>query len=80
MLILMMEIMCTQDDGWLLDGDGFPKERFPNHWKGKNGVYCAGLGRRGLAGVSMDAQMIANDIDKLYVRDQGQHLKNYTDA
>ncbi|KAJ8647311.1 hypothetical protein MRB53_000334 [Persea americana] len=35
---------------------------FPNHWKGENGLNCAGLSRRGLAGLSMDAQNIANDI------------------
>ncbi|KAK1300176.1 putative indole-3-pyruvate monooxygenase YUCCA10 [Acorus calamus] len=51
-----------KDDENLLNKEGFPKERFPNHWKGKNGLYFAGLGRRGLEGVSMDAQNIANDI------------------
>ncbi|KAK1275236.1 putative indole-3-pyruvate monooxygenase YUCCA10 [Acorus gramineus] len=51
-----------KDDEQLLNKEGYPKERFPNHWKGKNGLYFAGLGRRGLAGVSMDAQNIANDI------------------
>ncbi|KAK1322870.1 putative indole-3-pyruvate monooxygenase YUCCA10 [Acorus calamus] len=57
---------------WLKDGEkllnkeGFPKEKFPNHWKGKNGLYFAGLARRGLAGVSMDAQNIANDIMKFF--------------
>jgi len=59
-----------QDEGGLLNQDGFPKQRFPNHWKGKNGLYCAGLGRRGLAGISMDAQNIASDIAMLYERSQ----------
>ncbi|XP_008795319.2 probable indole-3-pyruvate monooxygenase YUCCA11 [Phoenix dactylifera] len=49
-----------QDD--LLNEQGFPKQKFPHHWKGKNGVYFAGLSGMGLAGVSRDAQNIANDI------------------
>jgi indole-3-pyruvate monooxygenase len=46
----------------MLNNDGFPKKDFPNHWKGANGLYCAGLGRRGLAGIALDAKNIANDI------------------
>ncbi|GFZ19504.1 flavin-binding monooxygenase family protein [Actinidia rufa] len=49
-------------DNYLLDEDGIPKPSFPNHWKGENGLYCAGLARRGLYGAAMDAQKIANDI------------------
>ncbi|XP_039125571.1 probable indole-3-pyruvate monooxygenase YUCCA11 [Dioscorea cayenensis subsp. rotundata] len=54
---------------WLKDGEfmlnetGMPKQSFPEHWKGRNGLYCAGLSRRGLPGVSMDAQNIANHIN-----------------
>ncbi|OVA16350.1 Pyridine nucleotide-disulfide oxidoreductase [Macleaya cordata] len=51
-----------KDHDSLLGKNGMPKNRFPNHWKGANGLYCAGLSRRGLAGVSMDAEAIANDI------------------
>ncbi|KAL6658092.1 hypothetical protein ACP70R_003678 [Stipagrostis hirtigluma subsp. patula] len=46
----------------MLNGDGLPKKRFPDHWKGANGLYCAGLAKRGLAGIAMDAKNIANDI------------------
>ncbi|KAL6637133.1 hypothetical protein ACP70R_024705 [Stipagrostis hirtigluma subsp. patula] len=46
----------------MLNDDGLPKKRFPNHWKGANGLYCAGLAKRGLAGIAMDAKSIANDI------------------
>ncbi|CAM0911880.1 unnamed protein product [Alopecurus aequalis] len=46
----------------MLDSDGLPKKEFPNHWKGANMLYCAGLGRRGLAGIALDAKNIANDI------------------
>ncbi|KAK1300520.1 putative indole-3-pyruvate monooxygenase YUCCA10 [Acorus calamus] len=55
-----------KDGEHLLNKEGFPKEKFPNQWKGKNGLYFAGLARRGLAGVSMDAQNIANDIKKIF--------------
>ncbi|KAL6658117.1 hypothetical protein ACP70R_003703 [Stipagrostis hirtigluma subsp. patula] len=46
----------------MLNDDGLPKKRFPDHWKGANGLYCAGLAKRGLAGIAMDAKNIANDI------------------
>ncbi|KAI5680385.1 hypothetical protein M9H77_01612 [Catharanthus roseus] len=52
-------------DDYLLNEDGLPKPTFPNHWKGRNGLYCAGLARRGLYGAAMDAQNIANDINSL---------------
>ncbi|XP_010910445.1 probable indole-3-pyruvate monooxygenase YUCCA10 [Elaeis guineensis] len=54
-----------KDYDFILNKDGFPKQQFPNHWKGKNGLYCVGLARRGLQGVSMDAQNIANDIAEI---------------
>ncbi|RLM59130.1 hypothetical protein C2845_PM18G11650 [Panicum miliaceum] len=38
-----------------------------NTWlKGANGLYCAGLAKRGLAGIAMDAKIIANDILSSY--------------
>uniref|UniRef100_A0A5B7B4D4 Flavin-containing monooxygenase n=1 Tax=Davidia involucrata TaxID=16924 RepID=A0A5B7B4D4_DAVIN len=54
-----------KDDDYLLNEDGIPKPSFPNHWRGKNRLYCAGLARRGLYGAAMDAQNIANDIKSL---------------
>ncbi|XP_074289840.1 putative indole-3-pyruvate monooxygenase YUCCA10 [Silene latifolia] len=51
-----------KDYEYLLKENGFPKNRFPNHWKGKNRLYCAGLARMGLQGVSRDAHAIATDI------------------
>ncbi|CAL4986992.1 unnamed protein product [Urochloa decumbens] len=50
----------------MLNNDGLPKKEFPNHWKGANGLYCAGLARRGLAGIAIDAKNIANDILSSY--------------
>ncbi|MED6198681.1 hypothetical protein PIB30_068872 [Stylosanthes scabra] len=32
---------------YVLNEDGMPKNEFPKHWKGDNGLYCAGLARRG---------------------------------
>eukprot|EP00262_Sarcandra_glabra_P001266 TRINITY_DN112_c0_g1_i1.p1 TRINITY_DN112_c0_g1~~TRINITY_DN112_c0_g1_i1.p1 ORF type:complete len:387 (-),score=40.48 TRINITY_DN112_c0_g1_i1:117-1277(-) len=52
-----------KDDDYLLDKDGLSKQRFPNHWKGHKGLYCAGFARRGLYGAAMDAENIANDIN-----------------
>ncbi|XP_021769473.1 probable indole-3-pyruvate monooxygenase YUCCA10 [Chenopodium quinoa] len=52
-----------KDYGYILNSDGFPKNRFPTHWKGNNNLYCAGLSRMGLQGVSKDAIAIANDIE-----------------
>ncbi|KAL6564257.1 hypothetical protein OROMI_015707 [Orobanche minor] len=54
-----------KEDNHLLTDDGLPINSFPNHWKGKNGLYCAGLARRGLYGAAMDAQNIANHIKSL---------------
>ncbi|CAL4990120.1 unnamed protein product [Urochloa decumbens] len=50
----------------MLNDDGLPKQKFPNHWKGANGLYCAGLAKRGLAGIAMDAKNITNDILSSY--------------
>ncbi|CAH2033524.1 unnamed protein product [Thlaspi arvense] len=53
------------DDGDLFNENGMPKREFPDHWKGKNGLYSAGFGRQGLAGISRDALLIARDIVSL---------------
>jgi len=50
----------------MLNNAGLPKKEFPNHWKGANGLYCAGLARRGLAGIAIDAKNITNDILSSY--------------
>uniref|UniRef100_A0A2P2K0F6 indole-3-pyruvate monooxygenase n=1 Tax=Rhizophora mucronata TaxID=61149 RepID=A0A2P2K0F6_RHIMU len=57
--------MWLKDDDYLLNEDGLPKPSYPDHWKGRNGLYCIGLSRRGLYGSSADAQNIANDIKAL---------------
>ena len=56
-----MHFDFNQDNGCFLNEDGTARERFPNHWKGENGLYCVGLAQRGLAGITIDAQNIAKD-------------------
>lgn len=52
-------------DDDLLDDNGFARLMPPNNWKGKKGLYCAGLAGRGLTGARVDAEKIANDIKTL---------------
>ncbi|KAI3891510.1 hypothetical protein MKX03_034653 [Papaver bracteatum] len=51
---------------WLKDGEYILNENgsanFSNSWKGENGLYCAGLAKRGLFAIAQDASNIANDI------------------
>lgn len=54
-----------QDDARLFNEAGMPNRRVPDHWKGENGIYCAGFSRAGLFGISNDATNIANDINKI---------------
>ncbi|KAL6641765.1 hypothetical protein ACP70R_019946 [Stipagrostis hirtigluma subsp. patula] len=54
-----------KDGESLLNDDGMPKNKFPNHWKGENGLYCVGLGMRGIAGISRDAKSVAEDIKSI---------------
>ncbi|EYU32468.1 hypothetical protein ABFS82_03G092200 [Erythranthe guttata] len=51
-----------KDDGGFFGENGMPKKRNPNHWKGENGLYCAGFARAGLFGISNDAKAISQDI------------------
>ncbi|KAL2345369.1 hypothetical protein Fmac_006654 [Flemingia macrophylla] len=54
----------------LLNEDGFPKPSYPNHWKGRNGLYCVGLSRRGFFGANMDAENVANHIASLIPQEE----------
>jgi len=53
-----------KDYKYALNEKGMPKNAYPSHWKGDHGLYCAGLARRGLWGVKMDAESIAEDINQ----------------
>lgn len=57
-------VVSIQDYRGLFNENGMPKPDFPNHWKGENGIYCAGFSRRGLDGIAFDAKRIAADIKK----------------
>ncbi|XP_077227994.1 putative indole-3-pyruvate monooxygenase YUCCA5 [Tasmannia lanceolata] len=62
---------------WLQESDffsknGFPKEPFPNGWKGKTGLYAVGFTRRGLSGASLDATRIAQDIGSVWKEETKQ--------
>ncbi|KAL1830594.1 hypothetical protein ACET3Z_000245 [Daucus carota] len=52
-----------KEKGMFSEKDGFPRQPFPNGWKGDNGLYAVGFTKRGLLGASMDARRIAEDIE-----------------
>ncbi|OMO57127.1 Pyridine nucleotide-disulfide oxidoreductase, class-II [Corchorus capsularis] len=64
-----------KDYEYVLNENGMPKNEIPNHWKGTNNLYCCGLSRRGLFGVSMDAKAIAEDINKVVTAKMGEKSK-----
>ncbi|CAK7339549.1 unnamed protein product [Dovyalis caffra] len=49
-------------DNFFNERDGYPRNPFPNNWKGENGLYSVGFTRRGLLGSSIDAHRVAEDI------------------
>lgn len=53
--------------------DGLPRRPFPNGWKGECGLYAVGFTKRGLLGASMDANRIAEDIERCW-RTEANHL------
>ncbi|KAL8160708.1 hypothetical protein V2J09_002245 [Rumex salicifolius] len=54
------------------DENGFPRSSYPNGWKGKGGLYAVGFTRRGLAGASMDAVKVAQDIGEVWNKETKQ--------
>ncbi|CAO2192945.1 unnamed protein product [Urochloa humidicola] len=59
------------EDG-LIGDDGLAARPYPEHWKGENGLYCAGMVRRGIYGSYEDAELIASDISELLRPNQAQ--------
>ncbi|XP_066314174.1 probable indole-3-pyruvate monooxygenase YUCCA10 [Miscanthus floridulus] len=59
------------EDG-LIGDDGMAARSYLEHWKGENGLYCAGMVRRGIYGSCEDAELIATDISKLLRSQQEQ--------
>lgn len=58
-------VIKLQNGEGLLNDKGMPKREFPNHWKGERGLYCVGLGMKGLAGICHDAKCVAADIKSI---------------
>ncbi|GAB2233463.1 hypothetical protein Droror1_Dr00002686 [Drosera rotundifolia] len=50
--------------------DGLPRRPFPNGWKGEHGLYAVGFTKRGLLGASMEAMLIAEDIESCWKTEQ----------
>lgn len=63
--LVVVVVVVEQGDDSMLNDDGIPKQSYPNHWKGKNGLYCVGLSRKGLYGAAADAQNIADHINSI---------------
>lgn len=55
-------VIEMQNGEGLLNDKGMPRREFPNHWKGERGLYCVGLGMKGLTGICHDAKCVAADI------------------
>ncbi|RLM92860.1 putative indole-3-pyruvate monooxygenase YUCCA10 [Panicum miliaceum] len=69
------------EDG-LIGDDGMAARGYPEHWKGANGLYCAGMVRRGIYGSCEDAELIAGDISELLrpKQDQGDAAAAHTNG
>ncbi|XP_074374295.1 putative indole-3-pyruvate monooxygenase YUCCA3 [Apium graveolens] len=62
---------CSNVPSWLKENEFFSREgtpvtKYPNGWKGKDGLYAVGFTNRGLAGASFDATRVSQDIGKLW--------------
>lgn len=66
----------VQSEDGLIGDDGMAAGSYPEHWKGENGLYCAGMVRRGIYGSCEDAELIAGDISKLLRPQQEQEQGN----
>ncbi|XP_074343673.1 putative indole-3-pyruvate monooxygenase YUCCA5 [Apium graveolens] len=55
---------------------GYPKTPFPNGWKGNNGLYAVGFTKRAIAGASLDAVRVAQDVSQVWKEDLKQKKQN----
>lgn len=55
-------IFVLKETNLFSDKDGFPRKKFPEGWKGEQGLYVVGFSRRGLLGTSIEATRVAEDI------------------
>ncbi|KAF5805315.1 putative indole-3-pyruvate monooxygenase [Helianthus annuus] len=51
-----------KDTNLFSEKDGLPKKKFPEGWKGDQGLYAVGFSKRGLLGTSVEATCVAEDI------------------
>ncbi|KAJ4840830.1 putative indole-3-pyruvate monooxygenase YUCCA3 [Turnera subulata] len=63
-----------KEDNFFNQKDGYPKNPFPNNWKGRNGLYGVGFTKRGLLGASFDAKRVAEDISRRW-NSETKHLR-----
>ncbi|GAB2214496.1 hypothetical protein Drorol1_Dr00018847 [Drosera rotundifolia] len=56
-----------QGDDYLKD-DSLSKGSSFVHWKGSKGLYRVGFARRGILGITRDAQIVAEDISRLFFK------------
>ncbi|KAJ6678597.1 FLAVIN-BINDING MONOOXYGENASE-LIKE PROTEIN [Salix viminalis] len=63
-----------KEDSFFNDKEGYPRNPFPDNWKGKNGLYSVGFARSGLLGSSIDAQRVAEDIARQW-SSETKHLR-----
>lgn len=68
--------MYFQSKDGLIGDDGMAARSYPEHWKGENGLYCAGMVRRGIYGSYEDGELIAGDISELLRPQQAQQGKD----
>lgn len=63
---MKVKLNLDEQESELFGKNGFPKQQYPNGWKGKEGLYAAGFTKRGLVGVSVDGIKIAEDIKNVW--------------
>lgn len=74
-MMMCISLFDLQSEDGLIGDDGMAARSYPEHWKGANGLYCAGMVRRGIYGSCEDAELIAGDISKLLRPQQEQEQK-----
>lgn len=67
--------VCIVQENEFFCKDGFPKNPFPNGWKGKAGLYAVGFTRKGLSGASLEAICVAHDIAMSWKEETKQRKK-----
>jgi indole-3-pyruvate monooxygenase len=64
-----------EEDVPFFKADSTPRPGDSNQWKAKNGLYVAGLSKRGIHGCATDAELIAEDICNEYLKHTAEIYK-----